>query len=59
MYEQVIATINRFKKALLDVGGAAQAYVDAHDRYLERTENDAAIVKRLMKEKIARVIDEE
>jgi hypothetical protein len=59
MYEQITSAINRFKKALLAVGEAAQAYVDSHDKYLEAVEVDAAIIKKKMKEKIARVIDEE
>jgi len=58
MYNDILEKIKKCKEALLKVGEDAQSYIDEHNKYIEKNIKDASILKSKIKEKIARVINE-
>jgi hypothetical protein len=59
IYEDVIKLIKECEDNFSLVGLEAQNYIDLHDEYIEKTVKDARFLKDKMKEKVARVINED
>jgi len=58
MYEQVLSTIRECQEELRALAEASQAYIIAHNIYLEKYVKDASLLKEKMKDKIVRVLNE-
>jgi hypothetical protein len=59
IYEDVIKLIKECEDNFSLIGLEAQNYIDLHDEYIEKTVKDARFLKDKMKEKVARVINED
>jgi hypothetical protein len=59
IYEDVIKLIKECEDNFSIIGLEAQNYIDLHDEYIEKTVKDARFLKDKMKEKVARVINED
>jgi len=59
IYEDVVKLIKKCEDDFAAIGIEAQNYVDLHDEYIEKTIKDAKFLKDKMKEKVARVINED
>jgi SMC interacting uncharacterized protein involved in chromosome segregation len=59
IYDDILKQIKTCEENFFKIGLAAQVYIDAHDVYLERNLRDSSIIKKKMKEKIVRVINED
>ena len=59
MYKDVLEQIKKCNEALLKMGESAQIYIEAHDEYTEINVKDSDILKKKIKDKIARVVDED
>jgi hypothetical protein len=59
IYEDVIKLIKECEDNFSLVGLEAQNYIDLHNEYIEKTVKDARFLKDKMKEKVARVINED
>ena len=59
MYKDVLEQIKKCNEALLKMGESAQIYIEAHDEYIEINVKDSDILKKKIKDKIARVVDED
>jgi hypothetical protein len=59
MYKDIIEKIQKCNKSLLKMGESAQMYIEAHDKYVETNLRDSDILKKKIKDKIARVVDED
>jgi len=59
IYDDIIKQMKVCEENFNKIGFAAQVYIDAHDVYLETNLKDSSIIKKKMKEKIVRVINED
>jgi len=59
MYNEILEKIKKCEQALSTLGSSAQAYITAHDIYIEKKIKDADIIKKKMIEKVARVLHED
>jgi hypothetical protein len=58
MYEDILEKINLCKQKILDLSESVNDYIETHDNYFFTTQRDAALLKKKIKEKIARVLNE-
>jgi hypothetical protein len=56
---EVSEAISNCESKLSSVGEIAQLYIASHDEYLEKTTRDSSLIKKKIKERIARVYDNE
>jgi sRNA-binding carbon storage regulator CsrA len=59
IYEDILKVIQKCEDDFAKIGIEAQNYIDLHDEYIEKTIKDAKLLKDKMKEKVARVINED
>lgn len=57
--KKVTAALQACSEALSELTEKAQAYIEAHDAYLERNTRDSSLIKRRIIERIERVYDED
>ncbi len=55
---RVSAAVEACRDAISQVAERSQAYIDAHDAYLDLTVRDSSLVKSRIKDRIARAHDE-